>query len=113
MSSNSRITKKDLERHVHYLNKTVLKNKKNRLAISSAYGGYEVVLTGKTDKRYKHKKVYRKDSLRSAVHSITNGHDSARKTNEKLLNARNNGDLEYIIDRYEHGVSWSVKKHRK
>ena len=110
---SSYYTKKDLERHVHYLNKTVLKNKKNKLAIHSAYGGHQVVLTGKTDKRYKHKKVYRKDSLKSAVCSITHGYESARKTNEKLINARNNGDLEYIIDCYEHGVSWSVKKHRK
>ena len=52
-------------------------------------------------KVYKNKNVYRKDSLRSASHSLTTGYKSAKNANDEFLKIHNNGQLEYIINRYE------------
>lgn len=40
-------TKKDLEREVERFNEKYCKSGPNKFAISQAYGGYQVVLTGK------------------------------------------------------------------
>ena len=51
-------TKRELEIEVERLNEKYCKRGKNEFAISYAYGGYEVVLTGKRDKKVIIKKVH-------------------------------------------------------
>ena len=90
-------TKKDLQEHVKHLNEKYCKNTKNKLVISQAYGGYSVVLTGKTYKRGK-KTFYRKHSLGSAVVGVGNDwHDTATNTLNGLYKAESRGWLQSQI----------------
>ena len=90
-------TKKDLQKQVDYLNNKYCKRTKNELKISQAYGGYQVVLTGKTYKRGK-KTFYRKGSLGSGVVDIGNSwHDTANNTLNGLYKAESRGWLQSQI----------------
>lgn len=97
MPSNSRITKKDLESYVSFLNKSVCKNTKNHFVVTGAYGGYGVSLTGKRNKNGTRKK----GSMGTAHHQVSNGHDSARKTIDYISKSYSNGFLKEIVNRYE------------
>ena len=90
-------TKKDLQEHVNHLNEKYCKNTRNKLVISQAYGGYSVVLTGKTYKRG-NKTFYRKGSLRSGVVGVGNDwHDTATNTLNGLYKAESKGWLQSQI----------------
>lgn len=91
------ITKKDLQNHVDHLNNKYCKNTKNKLVIHQAYGGYQVMLTGKTYNRG-NKTFYRKGSLRSSGVEIGNTwHDSAKNTLVGLYKAESKGWLQSQI----------------
>ena len=92
-------TKKDLQAEIKRLNAKYCKNTKNKLDISQAYGGYEVVLTGKRFKNNPRK--WRKGSLGSGQSSVTCGHDSATKTLNSLYKAESKGWLRSSIKYYE------------
>ena len=98
-------TKKDLQCVVSDLNNKYCKNTKNHLVINQAYGGYSVLLTGKTYKRGG-KTHYRKDSLRSAAINIGNSyHDTATKTIEGLYKADSRGWIKHEI-KYAEKRKW-------
>ena len=89
-------TKRELEIEVERLNEKYCKRGKNEFAISYAYGGYEVVLTGKRDK----KGNYKKGSLGSGVASITDGHDSATNTLNSLYKSESRNWLQSQVKYY-------------
>jgi hypothetical protein len=94
-------TKKDLQNYVDELNGRYCQNTKNYLIISQAYGGYCVVLTGKTYYRGS-KKHYKKGSMGSAAAYIGNPyHDTATNTLEGLYKADSRGNILYTIKCYE------------
>ena len=95
------VTKKDLFSRVNALNRKYCKNTKNVLRVSQAYGGYEVQLTGKKDKRYKNKNRWLKGSLGSGVACITYGHDTARNTLNKLNEYDSKGYVRSSIRHYQ------------
>jgi len=92
-------TKKDLQAEVRRLNAKYCKNTKNKLDISQAYGGYQVVLTGKKHKNNPRK--WRKGSLGSAQSNVTYGHDTATKTLNSLYQADSKGWLRSSIKHFE------------
>lgn len=67
------ITKKDLQEEVDKLNKKYCSRSGNQLRISSAYGGYQVQLSGK---KRKDGKGYR--GIGSGCVNVTYGYQSAR-----------------------------------
>lgn len=90
-------TKKDLEYEVKRLNERYCKNTKNHLVIKQAFGGYSVMLTGKTYKRGK-KTFWRKGSLGSGGVNVGNGyHDTATNTLNGLYKAEARGWLQKDI----------------
>lgn len=89
-------TKKDLLNAVDRLNNKYCKKSRNKLCITSAYGGYEVGLTGKTTKTGK----YYKDSLGSSVVNVTVGHNNATKTLNDLYESDSRGWLKSKIKHY-------------
>ncbi len=92
-------TKKDLQAEVKRLNAKYCKNTLNKLDISYAYGGYQVVLTGKRFKNNPRK--WRKGSLGSACANVTYGHDTATKTLNDLYKNESKGWLRSNIRHYE------------
>lgn len=78
-----KITKKKLQQLVDSLNKKYCANSKNYLIIDEAYGGYQIMLTGKKDKRTKNKFI--KNSLESGREFITYGHHPINTTYQYLL----------------------------
>lgn len=93
-------TKTDLFERVKALNRKYCRNGKNRLRVSQAYGGYEVQLTGKTDKRCKKKMKWLKGSLGSGSVNVTFGHDTATKTLNKLNEFDSKGYVKSKISYY-------------
>lgn len=89
-------TKNDLIDEVERLNKKYCKTGKNQLVINQAYGGYEVMLTGKKSKTGRPLK----NSLGTGCASITDGHDTASKTLENLFKSESRGWLESLIKFY-------------
>lgn len=90
-------TKRDLEAEVERLNKKYCKSGKNEFAINQAYGGYEVVLTGK--KRKNGEPV--KGSLGTGVVSITDGHDTATKTIDAIFKSESRNWLQSQVKYYK------------
>ena len=90
-------TKKELQSEIDRLNKKYCKNTKNKLKVGSAYGGYQVQLTGK---RYKNNpRKWR--GIGSGVSSVTFGYQSATKTLSDLYKAESKGHLRSQISHYE------------
>ena len=90
-------TRKDVRMEVARLNKKYCKGTKNKLALSCAYGGCSVVLTGKQKKRG----GYYKGSLQSGAAHVTYGYLSAKETLFNLYKADSTGDLKKEIKSYE------------
>ena len=82
-------TKKDLQYEINRLNNKYCKGGKNKLGLHQAYGGYQVVLTGKRKKAG----GYYKNSLGSGMASITTGYESATKTLDSLYRSDSKGWL--------------------
>ncbi len=79
----------------------IVKIQKNHLEIDQAYGGYSVVLTGKSYKRG-NKEYYVKNSLGSRGAEIGNQwHDTASKTIAGLYKADSRGWIKNQINYYE------------
>ena len=95
-----RVTKKDLENHVSYLNNKYCKNTKNKFKLTQAYGGYGIALTGKTYKRGK-KIHWKKGSIGSGHVDITYGHDTARNTLNEAYRVEAKGWLKNTLKNYE------------
>ncbi len=91
-------TFRDLKDEVSRLNRKYCKNTKNYLDIDRAYGGYQIVLTGK---RCKNKPKWRKNSLGSGCASVTTGYPSATKALSDLYRADSRGWLRSSIRHYE------------
>ena len=89
-------TKKDLLFEVNRLNKKYCKSGKNKLGLHQAYGGYQVILTGKRKKNG----GYYKNSLGSGCTSITTGYDNATKTLDKLYQSDSKGWLNSTVKFY-------------
>lgn len=70
-----RITVSDLEKAVKNLNESYMGKSKNEFRVSSAYGGYQVVITGKY-KKVRGKGIYL--GMGSGEASVTYGYVSAR-----------------------------------
>lgn len=83
-------TKKDLEKEVSRLNRKYAKNSPNELVVHQAYGGYEVNLQGKQDKRYKGFKL-RRGAMSGAAGIGNQYHDNATKTLAGLKTAESRG----------------------
>ena len=96
----SKVTKKDLQAHVDSLNLKYCKNTKNKFRLSQAYGGYQIVLTGKTYKRGS-KLHWKKDSIGSGCADITYGHDTARNTLNEAYRLEAKGWLQSSLKHYE------------
>lgn len=110
-------TKKDLQNYIDSLNRKYCKHTKNHLEINSAYGGYQVVLTGKPLKRKWYQLMpsddgkrfikvprtkYAKGSLGGAEHEIGNHyHSSANETIRGLSDAEDRGWIKSAIRHYE------------
>lgn len=93
-------TKKDLINHVNYLNDKYCKNTKNKFAISQAYGGYSVVLTGKTYQRG-NKTHWKKGSIGSGHVCVGNQwHDTANNTLNGLYKSEAKGFLQSTVKFY-------------
>ena len=92
-------TKKDLYLEVKRLNDKYCKKTKNKIGISEAYGGYQVVLTGKKKKNSYSK--YLKNSLGSGCASITYGYGSARSVLSDLYKSDSKGWLKSSIKHHE------------
>lgn len=75
------ISIKNLEKAVDNLNESYMKKSNNKFAVSSAYGGYKVVITGKY-KRVRGKGVY--TGMGSGEASVTYGYMSAKDTLAQL-----------------------------
>ena len=93
-------SKQDLKNYVNLLNDKYCKNIKNHFAIEGAYGGYQVVLTGKTYKRGS-KTHYYKNSLKSAAASVTHGFFSPTTTLNKLYKADSSGYVKEKLKQYK------------
>ena len=90
-------TKKELREEIDRLNKKYCKNTKNKLVLGSAYGGYQVQLTGK---RYKNNpRKWR--GIGSGVSSMTYGFQSAKNTLNNLYEIDSKGYLRSRIKDYE------------
>ena len=100
-ATNKALAEQTLFALVGALNKKYCKNTKNELRVSQAYGGYEVQLTGKKDKRFKKGANYLKNSLGSAIAQITYGHTSASETTNKLREYDSKGYVKDDINRFE------------
>lgn len=88
--------KKDLQAEVENYNKKHCSKTKNELAISSAYGGHKVVLTGK---KRKDGKGWR--GIGTAQVDITNGYGSPKEAIFNLINADVSGKVKRTIKHYE------------
>ena len=90
-------TKKELREEIDRLNKKYCRNTKNKLVLGSAYGGYQVQLTGKRYKNNPHK--WR--GIGSGVSSMTYGFQSAKNTLSDLHEIDSKGYLQSRIKHYE------------
>lgn len=90
-------TKKDLYAEVERLNAKYCKNTKNKLKVGSAYGGYQVQLTGK---RYKNN-ARKWRGIGSGVSSVTYGYQSATNALNDLYMSESKGHLRSQINHYE------------
>lgn len=92
-------TKKDLQNEIKRLNVKYCKNTKNKIDIDQAYGGYQVVLTGKKFKN--NTKKYYKNSLGSGCASLTYGYGTATNALNDLYKSESKGWLKSSIRHYE------------
>ena len=76
-------------------NKKYCKNTNNELKVDCAYGGYQVVLTGKRKKNGGFK-----GPLGSGTVEITYGHQSARDTLADLWKYDSKGDIKNKVKSY-------------
>lgn len=89
-------SKKDLYDEVERLNKKYCKNTKSYLRVSQAYGGYEVVLTGKPYN--KGSKTYYRGRLGSGSTPVGNDyHGSIKDTLFGLYKADSKGNVKRKI----------------
>ena len=75
------MTKKDLERAVDNLNDSYMKREKNEFQVTGAYGGWKIVLTGKS-KKVGGKWVFY--GIGSGSANLTSGYNSATETLAQL-----------------------------
>lgn len=94
-------TKKDLQNAVDFYNERYCKKTKNMLAISQAYGGYAVVLTGKRNRKTGRPLV---GSIGTGHANVGNSyHDTATNTLNGLYKADSRGYLKSSIEFYDKG----------
>ena len=82
--------KSALEIEVENFNEKYCKNSENKLALHRAYGGVQVILTGKNSK----------GGLRTSAVSITNGYNTPQKALQNLYKEDSKGWLEEKINFY-------------
>lgn len=99
-------TKRDLLREIDWFNKKYCKGRPNKFALSEAYGGYQVVLTGKKRKDGH----YYKGSLGSGAASITNGYDSPSNTLNDLYRKDSKGWILMDVKAHDDRSRGSQKK---
>lgn len=93
-----RFTKNTLKNILQEENERLCKNKSVELALSGAYGGWQIVLRSKYDNE---NKTYLNKYLMSGETTITYGFLSSREAYYKYLEELRVGNVAYIIDRIE------------
>ncbi len=92
-------SKLKLQKEVDSLNRKYCKNTKNELQIHETENGFQVILSGKKDKRSKTKLL--KGSLGSKAVFVTYGHHPSQTTIQYLKEQDKRGSVLGIIKSYE------------
>lgn len=92
-------SKSKLQKEVDSLNRKYCKNTKNELQIHETENGFQVVLSGKKDRRSKTKLL--KGSLGTQAVFVTYGHHPAQTTSQYLKEQDKRGAVSNIVKSYE------------